>query len=62
MRKSEIHQIYSKHFTKANPFSLFNFGKNESKASEKTQATKKERQRGQLFHNPVAQGTYRNKT
>ena len=62
MNKQEMHQIYKRHFRLADPFSIFNFGKKGSKASEKTQAKKAELQRGQIFHNPIKQGTYRNKT
>ena len=62
MKKHELHQIYNRHFKYADPFNIFNFGKKGSKASEKTQVKKKEMQRGQVFHNPIKQGTYRNKT
>jgi len=61
MKTHEMHQIYGRFLKKADPFSLFNF-KRGSKASERTSEKKQERQRGQMFHNPIKQGTYRNKT
>ena len=56
-----MHEIYSRYLKKSDFSSLFNFTKKQT-ASDKTLAKKAERNRGLIFHNPMKQGTYRNKT
>ena len=60
MRKQDFDNICNRHLQLSNPFK--HLLRKRDSASEKTQAKKAELNRGQLFHNPMKQGTYKRKT